>query len=93
MTNEEAIEIFSKVKELPCGWCYEGGDEFKKAINLAIEALKEIDGYNQAIKDITEHIQKMKSYYTDGIMCSMSESIIGENVCDDILKYLNEVEK
>ena len=44
MTNEEAIEIFSKVKELPCGWCYEGGDEFKQAINLAIEALKEIEG-------------------------------------------------
>lgn len=51
------------------------------------------DGYNQAIKDITEHIQKMKSYYADGIMCSISESIIGETVCDDILKYLKEVEK
>lgn len=41
MTNEEAKEIFSKVKELPCGWCYEGGDEFKQAINLAINALEE----------------------------------------------------
>ena len=48
------------------------------------------DGYNQAIEDITEHIQKMKSYYADGTMCSMSESIIGENVCDDILKYLKD---
>ena len=49
------------------------------------------DGYNQAIKDITEHIQKMKSHYADGTICSMSESIIGENVCDDILNYLKEV--
>ena len=32
--------------------------------------------------------KKMKSYYADGTMCSMSESIIGDNVCDDILKYL-----
>lgn len=51
------------------------------------------EGYNQAIKDITEHIQKMKSHYADGIMCSMSESIIGETVCDDILKYLDELSK
>jgi hypothetical protein len=36
------------------------------------------DDYNQAIENITEHIQKMKSYYTTGTMCSMSESIIGE---------------
>lgn len=49
------------------------------------------NGYNQAIEDITEYIQKMKSYYTNGNMCSISESIIGENVCDDILKYLKEV--
>lgn len=51
------------------------------------------DGYNQAIEDITEYIQKMKSYYVDGyfIMGSMSESIIGENVCDDILKYLKDM--
>lgn len=48
------------------------------------------DGYNQAIEDITKHIQKMKSYYANGIMCSMPESIIGENVCDDILKYLKD---
>lgn len=47
-------------------------------------------GYNQAIEDITEYIQKMKSYYANGTMCSMSESIIGENVCDDILKYLKD---
>lgn len=42
MTNKEAIEIFSKVKELPCGWCYEGGDEFKEALDLAIYALEQI---------------------------------------------------
>lgn len=48
------------------------------------------DGYNQAIKDITEHIQKKKSYYADGTMCSMSESVIGEKVCDDILEYLKD---
>lgn len=51
------------------------------------------NGYKQAIKDITEHIQKMKSYYADGTMCSMSESIIGENVCDDTLKYLKELKE
>lgn len=41
MTNEEAIEIFSKVKALPCGWCYEGGDEFRQALDLAIKALED----------------------------------------------------
>ena len=51
------------------------------------------DGYNQAIEDITEHIQKMKSHYANGTMCSMSESIIGENVCDDNLKYLKDKKK
>lgn len=51
------------------------------------------DGYNQAIEDITEHIQKMKSYYADGTMCSMSESVIGESVCDDILKYLKDIKR
>ena len=48
------------------------------------------DGYIQAIEDITEHVQKMKSYYTNGIMCSTSEGIIGATVCDDILKYLKD---
>ena len=47
-------------------------------------------GYNQAIKDITKYVQDEKKYYTDGTMCSMSESTIGENVCDDILKYLKD---
>lgn len=51
------------------------------------------DGYNQAIEDITEHIQKMKSYYANGTMCSMSESIIGENVCDAILKELKDMKR
>ena len=51
------------------------------------------DGYNQAIKDITEHIQDMKSYYANGTMCSMSESTIGENVCDVVLEYLKNMRK
>ena len=50
-------------------------------------------GHTQAIKDITDHIQKMKSHYADGTMCSMSESVIGECVCDDILKYLEELKQ
>lgn len=40
MTNKEAIEVFSKVRGLPCGWCYEGGDEFKEALDRAIKALE-----------------------------------------------------
>ena len=50
-------------------------------------------GYRRAIDDITKHIQEKKEYYADGKMCSMSESIIGENVCDDILKYLKRCEE
>ena len=63
MNNEEAIEIFSKVKELPCGWCYEGGDEFKQAINLAINALEEskqgewiMDGHHIRCNKCNEYI-------------------------------------
>jgi hypothetical protein len=50
-------------------------------------------GYKQAIKDITKHIQEKKEYYSHGEMCSMSESVVGECVCDDILKYLDELRK
>ena len=50
-------------------------------------------GYNQAIKDFTKYIQEKKGYYADGLMCSMSESVVGESVCDDILKYLDELSK
>lgn len=50
-------------------------------------------GYNHAINDITKHIQEKKEYYANGVMCSMSESVIGECVCDDILKYLDELKR
>lgn len=49
------------------------------------------DGYNQAIDDITKHVQEEKEYYSDGVMCSMAESTIGESICDDILEYLKEM--
>lgn len=41
MTYKEATEVFSKVRALPCGWCYEGGDEFREALDLAIKALED----------------------------------------------------
>lgn len=50
-------------------------------------------GYSQAIRDITKYVQGKKAYYADGTMCSMSESVIGECVCGDILKYLDELRK
>lgn len=50
-------------------------------------------GYRKAIDDITEYIKGEKEYYAHGDMCSMAESTIGENVCDDILEYLNELRK
>lgn len=50
-------------------------------------------GYSQAIRDITKYVQGKKEYYADGAMCSISESVIGENVCDDILKYLDKLRK
>ena len=50
------------------------------------------DRYNQAIKDVTEQILKMRTHYTDCTMCSISESIIGETVCDGVLRYLKEKE-
>jgi antitoxin component HigA of HigAB toxin-antitoxin module len=49
------------------------------------------EGYRQAIDDITKYIQEEKEYYAEGVMCSMAESTIGENVCDDILEYLKEM--
>ena len=51
------------------------------------------DGYNQAIDDITKYIQEEKEYYAEGVMCSMAESTIGENVCDDILEYLKDMKR
>ena len=52
-----------------------------------------ISGYNHAIDDITKHIQEKKEYYADGVMCSSAEMVYGESVCDDILKYLDELSK
>jgi hypothetical protein len=51
------------------------------------------EGYRQAMRDITKYVQGMKEYYAEGTMCSMSESTIGESVCDDILEYLDELNK
>ena len=48
-------------------------------------------GYNQAVKDITEYITQLKSYYERGAMCSLSESVQGKCTCDEILNHLEEM--
>ena len=38
-------------------------------------------------------IKSDKEYYADGYMCSMAESVHGENVCDNILKHIAIIER
>ena len=49
------------------------------------------EGYNKALEDVVKYITDLKNYYAKGIMCSMAESIHGENVCEDILKHLKDM--
>lgn len=48
--NKEAIEIFTKVKALPCGWCYEGGEEYQQALDLAIKAIRIVEVIEDGFK-------------------------------------------
>lgn len=49
------------------------------------------EGYYRALSDMFCYINKMKDGYSKGTMCSMSESIWGESICDDILKYIDKL--
>ncbi len=60
MTNKEAIEVFTKVNALPCGWCYEGGDEFRQALDLAIKALNSIERIKFNAYALNELINELK---------------------------------
>lgn len=43
MNNSRAVEILSKIEALPCGYCYQGGEEFEEAVDLAIKALETME--------------------------------------------------
>lgn len=38
-------------------------------------------------------IANKKDYYGDGRMCSLSESVLGEKICSDILLMMKDIEK
>lgn len=43
--------------------------------------------------DLKKYLEEGKNYYKKGVMCSLSESTWGEEVCSDILKEMEEMEK
>lgn len=49
------------------------------------------EGYYRALSDMLCYIHKMKDSYSKGTVCSISESICGESICDDILKRIDEL--
>lgn len=54
-------------------------------------------GYENAktkyIEKFEKSIRTKKEYYSNGWMCSISESVQGEGICEDILKYLEKLKE
>ena len=64
--------------------------EIEEAQTIAIKALQK---EQNTLEDLIKFIKEKKEYYSDGSMCSISESILGEQICEDILKRFEGEEK
>lgn len=54
-------------------------------------------GYENAktkyIEKFEKRIRTKKEYYSNGWMCSIAESVQGESICEDILKYIEKLKE
>lgn len=69
----------------------DGHDIYFKAEDA--EMLKSFIIEYMSFHKLIEYIKDMKEYYSDGSLCSLSESVVGERVCDDILKRFAEFKR
>lgn len=49
--------------------------------------------YEKMWYDLKEYIKSEKEYYKKGVMCSLSESIVGKMVSEEFLKRMEKMEK
>lgn len=49
--------------------------------------------YQELWKQLKKKLQGQIKYYSEGTMCSMDESILGESITKEILDYMVEKEK
>lgn len=69
----------------------DGHDIYFKAEDA--EMLKSFIIEYMSFQKLIEYIKDIKKYYSDGSLCSLLESIVGERVCDDILKRFTELNR
>lgn len=49
--------------------------------------------YKKMWETLKIKIKSDKEYYAEGYLCSMAESVHGENVCENILQYIETIER
>jgi hypothetical protein len=49
--------------------------------------------YKKMWETLKKRVKSDKECYAKGVMCSMAESSYGEEVCEDILKYMETIER
>lgn len=49
--------------------------------------------YKKMWEALKKWVKSDKECYAKGVMCSMAESFHGEKVCEDILKYIETIER
>lgn len=49
--------------------------------------------YKVLWESFKEYLKSEKNFYEKGVMCSLSEAIVGEWVCENLLKTMNEMDE
>lgn len=77
------------VEELDVAIKQDGHDIYCNAETASM--IKAIMSDSDLLHRLIKYIENSKVYYSDGSLCSIGESINGERVCDDILKYIDKI--
>jgi len=87
--REEQMTLNEFVEELDVAIKQDGHDIYCDAETASM--IKAIMSDSNLLHRLIKYIEDSKVYYSDGSLCSIGESIIGERVCDDILKYIDKI--
>lgn len=87
--REEQMVLNEFVEELDIAIKQDGHDIYCNAETASM--IKAIISDSNLLHRLIKYIEDSKVYYSDGNLCSIGESIIGERVCDDILKYIDKI--
>ena len=87
--GKEQMVLNEFVEELDVAIKQDGHDIYCDAETASM--IKAIISDSNLLHRLIKYIKDSKVYYSDGSLCSIGESIIGEQVCDDILKYIDKI--